>query len=214
VIDEGKGMAPETLARLFEPFFQAKDDASDGSHGRGGLGVGMTLARSLVEMHAGVISAKSDGLGKGSEILVRLPLRMPRDHAASAARQGINPGTLRSPGARRILLVEDNPDFAYGLQLLLEDQGHQVSVAADGPAGLRTARASPPDVIVLDIGLPGMDGYEVARRVRDLPELKDVRLIALSGFGRGTDLTRSREAGVDVHLVKPVHLHELEAAMG
>lgn len=207
--DQGRGMTPETLANVFKPFFQA-DQRGRGA--RGGLGVGLTLARSLVEMHAGAISAASPGPGEGSDFEVRLPLHDGLGCASPAAANATG-DCAAAPLTRRILLIEDNRDFGLGLKMLLEDQGHEVHLAHDGPAGIRAARDHSPDVVVLDIGLPGLDGWEVARRLHHIPGLSNVRLVAVSGFGREDDKRRSRRAGIHTHLVKPVHMPDLEAAI-
>jgi signal transduction histidine kinase len=206
VRDQGVGMTAETLAKIFEPFYQA-GDRGDGS--AGGLGVGLSLARSLTEMHAGTITASSEGPGRGSEFRVTLPL---------AAGPAAAPHTPEEPSARpaaprRILLIEDNQEYGAGLRTLLEDRGHQVWLAHDGPEGIRAAERHRPEVVLLDIGLPGLDGHEVARRLRRLPGLSDVHLVAVSGFGREQDLRRSRRAGIHRHLVKPIALNELEAVI-
>jgi two-component system, sensor histidine kinase len=205
--DTGVGLRPEALERIFAPFHQERDP-----QGRpGGLGIGLTLARTLVQMHAGSISAHSDGPGEGTEFVVTLPL------AAGTPVRTASPAapaqTDTAPRRRHILLIEDNHEFAAGLSFLLETRGHSVAVAHDGAAGLRAALERRPDVVVLDIGLPGLDGCEVARRLRRIDGLSAVRIVAVTGFGRAVDRERCREVGVDRHLVKPVALAELEAAL-
>lgn len=209
VRDPGIGMTAETLAHVFDPFYQAAD------HGRGspgGLGVGLALARSLVEQHAGTLTASSAGPGLGSELVVTLPLETETPEA------GWDPlGTSLPPRAtsapRRVLVVDDNQDFATGLKTLLEARGHHVYLAHDGPEGIREAQHHHPDVVVLDIGLPGIDGHEVARRLRRLEGLSGIRLVAVTGYGTVESARRSRLAGIDRHLVKPVALPDLEAAI-
>jgi PAS domain S-box-containing protein len=202
VRDTGIGMTPEVLAHVFEAFSQA-DQSLDRS--RGGLGLGMALARGLVELHGGSIAATSDGPGRGSEFTVRLPLipapAPPPDGDAPDARDG---RTLR------VLVVEDNPDGARSLGMLLRLSGHEAALAHNGPAGLETARAFRPEVVLCDIGLPGMDGYAVAKAMRRDPDLAGVYLIALTGYGQEEDRRRAQEAGFDLHLTKPVDFPQLE----
>jgi len=206
--DDGVGLSADALTRIFEPFYQ--DRGAGGP--RAGLGIGLALARSLVEMHAGNISVHSAGPGCGSEFVVTLPLHEGTDLPASPA-PSIRSAPLGRPEPRRILLIEDNREFAGGLKQLLEARGHSVDLAHDGAQALRVAHDSHPDVVLLDIGLPGLDGYEVARRLRRVSGLSGVRVIAVTGFGRVTDKQRCRRAGIDRYLVKPVGLPELEAAM-
>jgi signal transduction histidine kinase len=211
VRDPGIGMTEETLAHVFDPFYQAADQGNGSS---GGLGVGLALARSLVEQHAGTLTATSEGPGRGSELVVTLPLE-PETETAEAGRGPVSTSVPASEmsNPRRVLVVDDNQDFAAGLKTLLEARGHQVDVAHDGPEGIRVAEHHQPDVVVLDIGLPGLDGYEVARRLRRLAGLSGVRLVAVTGYGTEQSLRRSRLAGIDRHLVKPVALPDLEAAI-
>ncbi|NBC48909.1 MAG: response regulator [Gammaproteobacteria bacterium] len=208
--DQGAGMSAETQARIFEPFFQAPQGQGDAQASKAGLGVGLTLARSLVEMHAGTIQAESDGPGQGSRFRVTLPLQTAPQTEAGAQQRTPDQAPSRP---RRILLIEDNLDFGNGLKRLLELRGHDVVLACTGPDGLSAAESHRPDVVVLDIGLPGLDGYQVAVRLRRLAGFDGVRLIAVSGFGRDMDRRRSRLAGIDRHLVKPVAVPELEAAI-
>jgi len=208
--DQGIGMSAETRARIFEPFFQAPQQEGDSHSSRSGLGVGLALARSLVEMHAGTIAVESAGLGQGSEFRVALPLRA-APPAEMAPTQGARP-VAQAARPQRVLLIEDNLDFGQGLKRLLELRGYAVDYAQDGVAGLRAAESCRPEVVVLDIGLPGLDGYEVAARLRRLQGFEGVRLIAVTGFGRKMDRRRSRLAGIDQHLVKPVTVPQLEAA--
>lgn len=209
VRDPGIGMTAETLAHVFDPFYQAADQ---GQGSPGGLGVGLALARSLVEQHAGTLTASSEGPGLGSELVVTLPLE------TETPETGWDPlGTSLPPRAtstpRRVLVVDDNQDFATGLKTLLEARGHHVYLAHDGPEGIREAQHHHPDVVVLDIGLPGIDGHEVARRLRRLEGLSGIRLIAVTGYGTMESARRSHLAGFDRHLVKPVALPDLEAAI-
>jgi len=191
------------LPRMWELFIQA-ERALD--RAQGGLGIGLTVARRLVEMHGGRIEAHSDGLGKGSEFTVTLP-------ALAVAPEEVRPEQPAEPVAQRtarVLLVEDNPDAADSLALLLEVLGHRVRSVHDGVTALDAARANPPDVMLVDIGLPGMDGYEVARRIRRDPALKNTVLIALTGYGRDEDKRLAMAAGFDYHLVKPVNPDALQ----
>jgi signal transduction histidine kinase len=205
VRDTGVGIPPEMLPRVFDLFTQV-DRTLDRS--QGGLGIGLTLVRRLVEMHGGRAEAHSEGAGKGSEFVVRLPalagaVPAPRTDAEGAAEPAGPP--------RRILVVDDNLDSAHSLATLLRLFGNEVLEAHDGAAALEAAGAFRPDVAILDIGLPGMDGYELARRLRRLPGLEHVRLAALTGYGSEQDRRRSRAAGFDDHLVKPVELETLQA---
>jgi PAS domain S-box-containing protein len=207
VKDSGIGMSPDVLPRIFDLFAQA-DRALDRS--QGGLGIGLTLVRSLVEMHGGKVKAFSEGLGKGSEITVRLPLLIVRPHpAAEPAERSGRPGTTAPLVGCRILLVDDNVDNVQSLSLLLALEGHEVRTAHDGREGIETARDFQPQVVVLDIGLPQMSGYEVAVHLREQLTLHGALLIALTGYGQPEDRQRSKDAGFDHHLVKPVDFDAL-----
>lgn len=201
VRDEGIGIDPELLPRLFSPFLQA-DRSLDRS--RGGLGLGLALVKGLAELHGGSVEASSAGRGHGAEFIIRLPLEK-EPPALSEPSSG--PST---PGKRlRILVVEDNQDAANSLRLLLELVGHEVRVAYSGPDGVAAARQWRPDVVLCDIGLPGLDGYGVARELRLNPTTARVRLLALTGYGAEEDHRRSSAAGFDAHLVKPTDPKEL-----
>jgi signal transduction histidine kinase/integral membrane sensor domain MASE1/CheY-like chemotaxis protein len=200
VRDTGIGIDPEILPHVFDLFRQA-DRSLDRSGG--GLGIGLTLVRRLVELHGGMVSARSEGAGRGSEFVVRLPAPAPGPAAVVPAGDGAAAAAIR-PSGRRILVVEDNADVAETLALLLREWGHQTLVAHDGHAALEAADRHRPDVVLLDIGLPGMDGYEVARRLRQEYGLSSALLIAVTGYGQEEDRRRSREASIDHHLVKPV----------
>jgi PAS domain S-box-containing protein len=211
VRDTGIGIAPEFLPRIFDMFVQA-DRRTKSS--QGGMGIGLTLVRSLVEMHGGQVEAFSDGPGRGSEFVIRLPLAtthhgpMPAaDPPASAA------PVLASPASVKVLVVDDNIDAADSLAMLLRLQGHAARVALDGSAALNLAAADPPDVAFLDLGMPGMDGYELARRFREDPILRRVRLVALTGWGQEQDRRRTKEAGFDLHLVKPAEPEAIQHAL-
>jgi len=201
VHDDGIGIPPQMLRRIFELFAQVDTSLE---RAQGGLGLGLTIAQRLVEMHGGTITAASDGPGTGSELTVRLPLLpMPRE---SAAADGDDRRT-GEPNARaelRVLVVDDNNDSADSLATWLELAGHQVRTAYDGPQALAAAEEFQPRVILLDIGMPGMSGYDVARRLREQPATRDVLLLAMTGWGQDEDRRKSREAGFDEHLVKPL----------
>jgi len=208
--DNGIGIAPAMLPRIFELFVQV-DHAS--TKAQGGLGIGLTLVKNLVEMHNGTVEARSDGLGKGSEFIVRLPTSAPaldRDQAWEVGLQAHQPS---SPSGYRLLVVDDNQDAANSLAVLLRLQGHEVRVAFSGLAALEMAKTYSPDVVFLDIGMPGMDGYEVARRMRQQPRLEKVVLAALTGWGQPEDRRRTAEAGFNHHLVKPPEPEALEGVL-
>jgi PAS domain S-box-containing protein len=203
VRDNGVGIRRELVARVFEPFEQ---DVQDIARGAGGLGLGLALAKGLVELHGGSIEVQSEGPGSGAEFIVRLSLV-----AAPAAR--LQPQAASGTPARQILIVEDNEDAAGMLSALLESRGHSVRVADSGSEALRMLREQTPEIVVCDIGLPGMSGYELASQLRRDPALRSLRLIALSGYGQPEDRRRSREAGFDDHLVKPVDFTALESIL-
>ena len=204
VRDDGQGIEPELLPRIFDLFVQ-EDRTLARSHG--GLGIGLTLVRSLVERHGGTVEAHSDGPGHGSELVVRLPCRKKSPAAEPDGLRQQPEADERGPA--RILLVEDNVDAADALAELLRLWGHEVEVVHDGASAMQSASARRPDVILLDIGLPGMDGYQVAGALRRLPELQGTLIVALTGYGQESDRQRSARAGFDCHLVKPVDLEEL-----
>ena len=202
VRDSGIGIPGDVLPRVFDLFAQA-----DRTYHRsqGGLGIGLTLVRTLVELHGGTVAARSEGLGRGSEFIVRLPLSLERaERSRRSARERDN-----IFASHRILVVDDSLDAAHSLAMLLENLGADVHTASDGPTALDELETYRPSVMLLDIGMPGMDGLEVARRARQRPGSRDLTLIALSGWGQDSDRRRSREAGIDYHLVKPVDLDEL-----
>jgi PAS domain S-box-containing protein len=204
VRDTGIGLAPEQLPQLFESFSQATPALERSS---GGLGVGLSLARGLIELHGGSIEAHSAGPGQGSEFTVRLPL-LPQAETAPAPSAG-DPEEPRSP-QRRILVADDNADVAESLSLLLGFLGHEVTTAGDGLEAFEAAAARRPDVALLDIGMPQLNGYEVAQRIRQQPWGQDMVLIAVTGWGQEEDKQRARAAGFDHHLTKPVNLPDLE----
>lgn len=206
IVDDGIGIPSDLLSEIFEPFIQgnaclARDDT--------GLGLGLSLVRSLVELHGGSVKATSEGPGRGSEFSVRLPRVIPKP-------QDLPPtevGGLAMPAALRLLIVEDNDDVRDMLQTLLELDGHEVGVARDGREGVEMIEAQLPQVAIVDIGLPVLDGYQLAKRVRSQPALKDTFLIALTGYGQEDDKRRAIAAGFDAHLVKPVDLTKLNELM-
>jgi len=199
VRDTGIGIAPDFLPHVFELFTQAERSID---RSQGGLGIGLALVKRLVEMHGGTVDASS-ALGTGSEFVVRLPVHRP---AAPSLEMQEAPIDAANPAARslRVLIVDDNVDAAEMLEMLVKQSGHLTWKAYNGPAGLAAAVEHRPDVILLDIGLPGFDGYEVARRVRGHPLLQDIVLVAMTGYGQEADQQRSRDAGIDHHTVKPV----------
>jgi signal transduction histidine kinase/CheY-like chemotaxis protein len=207
VRDTGIGMDSDSLANVFELFAQAAGPA----HAvQGGLGVGLSLARSIAELHGGVLTAHSDGLGKGSQFVLRLPAA-----AAAAAARSNAVSSAGEPSLRqRILVVDDNVDAAESLGTMLAYSGHDVRVAHGGIEALSAAREFSPNVMILDLGMPEMDGYAVARAVRSDPKIAATRLIALSGYGQAEDRRRTADVGFDEHLVKPVEHDVLNAALG
>lgn len=209
VRDNGIGIASQMLPRIFELFVQV-DHTSTKT--QGGLGIGLTLVKNLVEMHNGTISAHSEGLGKGSEFIMRLPVALAITEKCNNIMQE-HSSQGPSLSGLRLLLVDDNKDAAVSLAMLLRLQGHEVHVAHTGVAALEMARSHQPHVIFLDIGMPGMDGYEVARRIRQLPGSEKIILAALTGWGQQEDRRRTSEAGFDHHLVKPPELKALEAVL-
>ena len=201
VADTGIGMAPEILARLFNPFMQAEVSLD---RSKGGLGLGLALVKGLVEQHGGSVEAHSTGLGQGSEFIVRLPLDL------TEVRQDTREPTVVGGVRRRVLVIEDNIDAAESLSEVLQFDEHEVALAHNGPDGIAKARTFRPEFVLCDIGLPGMDGYEVARVLRADPSFKGTFLVALSGYALPEDLQRSREAGFDRHIAKPPSLDALE----
>ena len=171
------------------------------------MGIGLTVVRKLAEMHGGSVSVASGGSGQGSEFTVRLPLSDAVEQPEVAEQQQLATGSLK------ILVVDDNVDMARSIATLLKSLGHKIVLAHDGPSALEHARSQGPDVILLDIGLPGMNGYEVARRVRAMPGGHVIRLVALTGYGQAEDRRRALDAGFDDHLVKPVEPERLQQVL-
>jgi PAS domain S-box-containing protein len=205
VRDNGIGIAPDMLPHVFDLFVQA-GHSSTKAHG--GLGIGLTLVKNLIELHQGSVEAHSAGLGQGCEFVVRLPLMAPRRQQPVEENGGRSQDTPIS--GHRLLVVDDNQDAASSLAMLLRLHGHDVRVANDGALAIEAAQAFHPDVVFLDLGMPGMDGYEVARRMRKMPELQNTILAALTGWGQKEDRRRTQEAGFDHHLVKPPEPKALE----
>jgi PAS domain S-box-containing protein len=197
VRDSGVGIAPQRLRDVFDMFTQV-DTSLERS--RGGLGIGLTLVKRLVEMHEGTVEARSEGLGRGSEFVVRLPILADAPAPAVAETVGADAPRAR----RRVLIVDDNRDGAESLALMLQFSGHETHVVHDGRDAVDAAERFAPDAVLLDIGLPTLNGYEVCRRIREQPWGKDLVLVAVTGWGQGEDRRRSREAGFDAHIVKPV----------
>ena len=205
VSDHGTGIEPEMLRRIFEPFSQA-DRSLDRS--RGGLGLGLALVKGLVALHGGSVRAESAGPGRGATFTVQLPLDRPEPPAKTDA-----PRAAPQRRGLRVLVVEDHVDSAQMMQLMLELKGHAVRLAHTGPDGVAAALEHRPDVVLCDIGLPGLDGYEVARRLRAEPALRGASLVAITGYGQSDDVRAAREAGFDTHLTKPVEPQRLEAVL-
>jgi PAS domain S-box-containing protein len=199
VRDDGIGISPDMLPHVFELFVQADHAAAKAA---GGLGVGLTLVKNLVQMHGGTVEACSAGLGKGCEFVVSLPLLVGGEPALHPTSQEPDVQAARTP-ALSVLVVDDNADAAQSLATLLRLRGHEVRVVHDGASALATVGSYLPDLVFLDIGMPGMDGYEVARRIRRQPGLDTTVLAALTGWGQHEDRRRTAEAGFDHHLVKP-----------
>jgi CheY-like chemotaxis protein len=201
VKDAGIGIAPEKLPEMFRLFNQV-DHAS--ARFEGGLGIGLALVKQLAELHGGAVIATSEGPGKGSEFTFRLT-------AAQRPTPAIPPPTkaVEVNGKARVLAVDDDVDTAQGMAILLNLAGHEVLTAHDGPAAIEVARTCRPQIILLDLGLPGLSGDEVARRLREEPASKDALIIAISGYGQEEDRHRTRAAGFDHHLTKPIRYDEL-----
>ncbi len=204
VRDTGVGITADLLPKIFELFTQG-ERALDRSEG--GLGIGLTLAQRLVKLHGGSIEALSEGPDRGSEFVIRLPLTAVPVSSSAASRK---PAEDRPAGSRRVLVVDDNGDAAESLETLLQLWGHQARSALDGKEALIQVAAFEPEIILLDIGLPGMDGYEVARQIRALPAGRSSLIVAVTGYGRSSDRLQSQEAGFDHHLVKPVQPEVLQ----
>lgn len=204
VRDTGVGIAPEVQQQLFQPFSQAPQPMD---RSRGGLGLGLAVVKGIVDLHGGKVQVTSEGLGQGTMVTMSLPLQpMPAP--------GIDGAPAPPVSARRLLIIEDNRDAADSLRDALTLSGHQVEVAYDGLTGLKNARKSRPAIVICDIGLPGIDGYQVARLFRADHDLKDTYLIALTGYARPEDLARAAKAGFDRHVAKPPCVEELDRLVG
>ncbi len=204
VHDDGVGIDRELLPRVFEPFVQVDSGIARTS---GGLGLGLALVKSLVEMHGGSVRARSEGPGRGSEFVVTLPLESAPQHSVPA------PSTSTVTGPIDILIIEDNVDAAQSIAELLEMEGHRTAVATDGASGITKAREMKPDVILCDLGLPDIDGYDIARTLRRDADLGSTRLVALSGYAQAEDRRRAADAGFDAHLAKPPSFDALMASL-
>ncbi|HEX8785801.1 MAG TPA: ATP-binding protein, partial [Telluria sp.] len=207
VRDNGAGIAPEILPYIFDLFTQAERTPD---RSQGGLGIGLALVKSLIALHGGTVQAKSAGLGQGSEFSLCLPrvaVPAPEDGADSRREHGQDASHLR------VMVVDDNVDAAQMLAALLEVQGHAVSVEYDAEGALERARRERPDVLLLDIGLPDMDGYELARRLRAQPESAGATLVALTGYGQNQDREEAHQAGFDHYLVKPADLGQVNEVL-
>ena len=194
VSDSGAGISPELLPRVFDLFVQGERTLD---RSLGGLGIGLSVAKRLIEMHGGRLTAASAGLGQGATFEIRLP-RLERQQEVGGGAEGVR------AASKRILIVDDNADAANSLAQVLALDGHVAEPVYSADAALERAASFAPEVVLLDLGLPEMDGYEVARRLRLRPEFIGVRIVALTGYGQSEDLRRSREVGFDAHLTKPV----------
>src|SRR6185503_2463286 len=199
VRDTGVGMDPAQVERMFQPFAQG---AQGTDRTQGGLGLGLALVKGFVELHGGTVSGTSPGQGQGSEFVVTLPLEQKPPEAEVAP-------TPAAAASRLVLIIEDNPDGGDTLAEAMEISGHRAHVARDGRSGIALAREIRPDVIFCDIGLPDMDGFEVARAIRKEAGLAGVRLIALTGYAQPEDLAHATEAGFDFHVAKPADLNKV-----
>jgi CheY-like chemotaxis protein len=206
VKDNGEGIPPQMLNRVFNMFTQV----DTGSRAQGGLGIGLTLARTLVHLHGGTIEAKSQGKGTGCEFAVRLPLAA-EERTVAEAPKPLQPGQPLQ--LQRVLVVDDNADAADSLGMLLQFLGAEVMVVHDGKAALEAMKTFCPAVVLLDLGMPGMNGLEVARRMREDPACRETTLVALTGWGQREDRRRTHEAGFDYHLVKPADMSTLQSIL-
>ena len=210
VADEGRGIDPDMLPRIFGSFVQVKT-------GGGGLGVGLTLARRLIEMHGGSILARSQGVGRGSEFEVRIPIAPGADDAPQPAPVEKSAPFFLEPASlderMRIVVIDDNDDIRETMQQLLQSLGHVVEVAADGVSGVELVLKERPQVALVDIGMPGLDGYQVAQKLREELPPGQLRLVAMTGFGQSSDRDRALAAGFDSHLIKPARTDQIQRAL-
>jgi len=209
VTDTGRGIEKDFLGSIFGMFVQGRHAAS---RSQTGLGVGLALARTIVELHHGSIEARSEGAGKGSEFVIRLPLEEGAQLAVAGAQPSVT-HELTNGVAHRVLVVDDNVDAASMLAALVRQLGHDVVVVHDGPSALQAAEAYRPEVILLDLGMPGMNGFEVARSLRERGITPVPRIVAITGWGKPEDERRTREAGFDMHLIKPVEESQIRQAL-
>ena len=203
-LDNGLGIPPDALPRIFEMFSQVDRNMD---RAQGGLGIGLALVRRLVEMHGGYVQARSEGLGRGSEFTVRLPIQSVADSEGVST---VSSSAETSSSKRRILVVDDNRDSAETLSVMLEFLGNEAMIANDGLAAVEMAERFRPEIILLDIGLPKLNGYDACRRIRQESWSKDMFIVALTGWGQDEDRRRSAEAGFNRHVVKPVEFENLE----
>lgn len=204
VRDNGIGMAPESLAKIFDLFAQTPVPGEAPT----GLGIGLNLAKQFAEMHGGTLQAHSEGLGKGSVFVLSLPVVL-QGVQPSAGQEDAESSAAASPDIRKVLVVDDNVDAANTLNALLDMDGFRVTAVYDGHAAIAAVEAARPDVVIMDIGMPGMNGYDAARQIRERPGNQDIFMVALTGWGQPTDRTRARTAGFDHHFVKPVDYEAL-----
>lgn len=207
ISDDGIGIPAAMLERIFGIFTQVERSLEKA---RGGLGIGLSIARRLVEMHGGTIVARSEGPGHGSEFIVTLPIA---EHAQAVNAAESPDERRKNLRQRRVLIADDNIDSASSLCLMLQVMGNEVRVAHDGLEALAVAESYRPDAVLLDIGMPGLNGYEVCRKLRERPATQDAMIIALTGWGQEDDRRRSKEFGFDQHLVKPVEPRTLEGLL-
>ena len=207
VRDTGAGIPADMLPHVFDMFAQVNRTLT---RAQGGLGIGLTLVKSLVEMHGGRVRASSEGPGKGSEFLIRLPVAKEVEPSATLTDKPRQPRSIAAMGAHRIVIVDDRRDSAFVLATLLEMLNQDVRTASDAVSALEMIRRDRPDIVISDIGMPEVDGYELARRIRAVPEFHDIVLVALTGFGQAGDKQRAKDAGFDMHLIKPVSASALE----
>jgi CheY-like chemotaxis protein len=204
VEDNGIGIPPESLTAIFNLFTQVDQRIERSASG---LGIGLALVKGLVELHGGSVHAESAGLNTGSTFTITLPLSVASEERA---RNIPTPAVRGAVPKHRILVVDDHRDAALGMAAVLKSRGHEVSTAHNGESSIRIAETYQPDVILMDIGMPGMSGYETTRRIRATPWGKNIFIIALTGWGQETDRAQSQKCGCNAHLVKPVDLPELE----
>ena len=210
VRDNGRGIETKFLSRIFDMFVQGRESLQ---RAEGGLGIGLALSRKLAEMHGGSLEAHSEGVDKGSEFTLRIPLLVMPPLSVDERGHVAAPTAVSQSIPQRVLVVDDNVDVAATLNLLLKSLGHETCVVHDGVAALKMAVEFHPDAVLLDVGMPGLDGYEVARRLNALKPKRAFRIIAVTGWGQEADRKKTREAGFDLHLLKPVNVDELVRAL-